>query len=513
MVEEIIQRTKMEEELRRSEGKYRTLVEANPYGIHEIDKSGVITYTNPAYQKMLGYSKEELLGRSIIDLLDPTSRQDELREYLSAMLKGQQQPAIYSQKSRTKDGSVIDTEVCWNHIRDNKGGVVGFVSVITDITQRMKAEEALKRSEERFRTIFETTREGIITTDADGRISSANPATAAILGYESVNELVGRHGIEIWFDPEQRGLVLKEALSTGYMENFEVTLRKKDGTPVYVLATANVYMDDKGNVTGTEAFLKDITERERMEEQLQHSQLLASLGEMTAGIAHEVGNPLASILLVSELLTKSDIPQQAKRDLRMIQYEAKRAGKIMRDLLVYSHKAALYRHRLNLHSILKKVLDMRRYEETVQNIKVSTNLLKNPLYVYGEASQLRQVFMNLVLNAEEVLKERKGGNIVVTTEIDGEWAWVSIADDGDGIAEENLSRVFHPFFTTKQVGEGTGLGLSICYGIITGHGGLIHVENNEMGGATFTVQLPLAEKGRQGTLPLGVETANSQRYD
>ncbi|GAF94834.1 unnamed protein product [marine sediment metagenome] len=135
---------------------------------------------------------------------------------------------------------------------------------------------------------------------------------------------------------------------------------------------------------------------------------------------------------------------------------------------------------------------MRRYEEKVQNIDVSANLLKDPLYVKGDSSQLIQVFMNIMLNAEEALKESRGGNIVITTQIDGEWVKVSIADDGTGIAEENLSQVFYPFFTTKQAGGGTGLGLSTCYGIVTAHNGLIRAENNEMGGATFTVELPLA---------------------
>jgi len=140
---------------------------------------------------------------------------------------------------------------------------------------------------------------------------------------------------------------------------------------------------------------------------------------------------------------------------------------------------------------------MRRYAERVQNINVSTNLVGSPLYVKGDSSQLMQVFMNLILNAEEVLRNCNGGNIVVTTQIDGEWAEVSITDNGTGIPEENLSQVFYPFFTTKPLREGTGLGLSTCYGIVTSHNGLIRAENNERGGATFIVELPLAEIQRE----------------
>lgn len=184
--------------------------------------------------------------------------------------------------------------------------------------------------------------------------------------------------------------------------------------------------------------------------------------------------------------------RQTKRDSEIIHDEAKRATKVMTALLAYSRRVKLQLRHLNLHSVIKKVLAMRQYEERVRNIAVSTNLLDGSLYVSGNSSQLMQVFMNLLLNAEATLKVHNGGNIVITTEIDGGWAKVSIADDGAGIPEENLNYVFYPFFTTKKVGEGTGLGLSVCYGIITAHNGLIRAENNELGGATFTVELPLA---------------------
>jgi signal transduction histidine kinase len=257
-----------------------------------------------------------------------------------------------------------------------------------------------------------------------------------------------------------------------------------------------------GGKTQFQRLHQDITERKQAEAQLQRSQLLASLGEMTAGIAHEVNNPLSSVLLYSEMLMAGDVPSQIKKDLKVVHDEAKRAARVMTDLLTYGRRVELRMRRFNLHGILKKVLDMRRYEERVQNITVATNLLDGPLYVKGDSAQLTQVFMNIMLNAEEALRESNGGNIVVATQIDGEWARVSVADDGTGIPEENLDRVFRPFFTTKQVGKGTGLGLSICYGIVTSHGGMIHAENNEMGGATFTVELPLAGTRRQGSSPL-----------
>jgi signal transduction histidine kinase len=281
---------------------------------------------------------------------------------------------------------------------------------------------------------------------------------------------------------------------------------RADGTIINADISSKIVDREKKIV---QSIARDITELKKTQEQLKHSQVLASLGEMTAGIAHEVNNPLGVVLLYSELLLRDDMPRQAKKDLKVIHDEAARAAKIMTDLLTYGNAVKFQVRRLNLHKILQKVLDMRRYQERVQNIITSSNLRDDPLYVNGDSSQFTQVFMNLILNAEEALRERNGGNILITTQIDREWAKVSIADNGAGIPEENLNQVFHPFFTTKKIGEGTGLGLSTCYGIITAHGGLIRAENNEMGGATFTVELPLAKAEREGSLRRETEKANS----
>ena len=216
-----------------------------------------------------------------------------------------------------------------------------------------------------------------------------------------------------------------------------------------------------------------------------------------AGWTPCIGPMLGSILLYSELLMTGDVPKNVRKDLGVIHNEAKRASTIMTNLLTYGRKVEPKVHRVDLHKILKKVSSMRQYREKVQNIKLINNLLEGPLYVNGDHNQFMQVFMNLVLNAEEALSKSSGGNIIVTTKIDRKRIKVSIADDGTGIPEENLSQIFHPFFTTKQVGEGTGLGLSTCYGIVTGHNGLIRAENNEMGGATFTVELPLAKASKK----------------
>ncbi len=340
--------------------------------------------------------------------------------------------------------------------------------------------------------------------NADERITLINEEGCETLRYKE-EELIGKNWFDTLVPEEERNKRRRDfhrvwAGDIEPVEYQENPLLIKDGQKRLIAFQNAVIRDSNGQIVGVLLSGEDITELRKAQKQLQHTQLLASLGQMTADIAHEVNNPLGSVLLYSELLMASDVASQTKKDLKIIHDEAKRAAKIMTDLLIYGRRAKSQMQRLNLHRILKQVLGMRRYGEKMQNITVSTNLSDGPLYIKGDSSRLMQVFMNLMLNAEEALREAKGGHITVTTQIDGDWAKVSIADDGTGIPEENLYQVFYPFFTTKPAGEGTGFGLSICYGIVTSHNGLIHAENNEMGGATFTVELPLAKSSRRKKL-------------
>lgn len=237
----------------------------------------------------------------------------------------------------------------------------------------------------------------------------------------------------------------------------------------------------------------DIADLRKVQEQSRHSKFLTTLGEMMASIANEVNNPLGSILLYSELLMAGDTSPQTKKDLKVVHDEARRAARAVTYLLIYCRQERSELHYLDVNGILENLLGRRRHLETTPNITMTSDLQDDPLLVKGDLSQINQLFMNLILNAEKALKQVDGGHITVTTRREGEWVKISITDDGPGIPPENLQQIFYPFFTIKQTGEGSGLGLSTCYSIVTSHKGLIHAENNETGGATFTVELPLAD--------------------
>jgi signal transduction histidine kinase len=252
-----------------------------------------------------------------------------------------------------------------------------------------------------------------------------------------------------------------------------------------------------------------IVDLKKVQEQRQHSQLLATLEEMLTGIANEVNNPLGSILLYSELLMAGDISPQTKEDLKVIHDEARRAARAMSDLLNCHRQEQPEVQQLEMNRILDDLLRTRCRADTVCGITITFNPYDRLLPVEGDLSQLNQVFMNLMANAEEAVIQTGGGSITITTRREGEWVQVLFADDGPGIPQQQLQRVFHPFFTTKRAATGSGLGLSTCYNIITRHKGLIRAENNEAGGATIIVELPLAYTCEKAPLPAETGTTGS----
>jgi len=357
------------------------------------------------------------------------------------------------------------------------------------------AETALEKEKLRTEQYLDIVREMLAIVDANEKIVMVNRRGWEILGYEQ-EELLGQNWFNILVPKQERERKRKtfHNMLAGNSVDFstgEDLLTTKHGDIKMVDLNNTLVTDPDGQVTGVLISGEDVTELRKTRELLQHSQLLASLGEMTAGIAHEVNNPLGSILLYSELMMATDSPPEIKRDLKVIHEEAKRATKVMTDLLAYSRREKSSVRRLDLHKILGKMLEMRQYTEKIKNIYANTSFQSSPLYIKGDASQLMQLFMNLMLNAEESLIEAGGGNIMVSTCEEGGWAKISVSDNGIGIPSENLNHVFYPFFTTKRLKNGTGLGLSTCYSIVTDHKGLIHAENNSKGGATFTIELPL----------------------
>jgi signal transduction histidine kinase len=239
--------------------------------------------------------------------------------------------------------------------------------------------------------------------------------------------------------------------------------------------------------------VRDITERKGMQEQLMLTDRLASIGELASGIAHELNNPLTSVIGFSQLLMeKKDIAEDFKEDLKLVHSEAQRAAGIVKNLLTFARKHAPVKQLTQINNVIEDVLRLRAYEQKVNNIEVIRQFAPDLPEVMVDHFLIRQVFLNLIINAEYFMGESHNkGALTITTKRADNTVRISFADDGPGISRENLSRIFHPFFTTKEVGKGTGLGLSICHGIVAEHGGNIHARSQAGKGATFIVELPV----------------------
>ena len=487
---DITERKRIESELQESEEHMRSLLNSMDDIVFSFDINGIFkNFYQPAFEHNHLAKAKRFIGRNYHEVL-PVSISKKLDSAITSLIEdGKHQQFDYCIKPKN--------ELLWYNARispvtDMSGEVTGITTVSRNITERKYMEEMINRAAKEWETTFNTMFESIYIIDKSYRLVKANKTFCNAVKMNP-SDVIGKSCYRIVHGRNNPcpQCVVSEALKTGkpvLSEYDSVTMNKS------WQAVTTPIIGNKDEITGFIVTSRDVTEKLKMEEQLKQSQILASLGTMTAGIAHEVNNPLGSVLLISELLLRDNNASHIKKDLKVIHSEAKRAAKIMSTLLTYRNGPASGNRRLNLNRIIKRVLDIRQYRQNVLNIKVTANLPKKPIYVKGDSSQLTQVFINVLMNAEEALMKKGERNIIINVSGDQEWTKISVSDNGTGIPAENLEQVFHPFFTTKKVGEGTGLGLSTCYSIVTSHNGLIHAENNEMGGVTITIELPVTKQ-------------------
>lgn len=392
-----------------------------------------------------------------------------------------------------------------------------------DITERMQYERKLRESEERYRTLFESTRDAIITTTPNGhKILSANAAAAEILGYEYIGDLLDRPVGDLYYDPEQRGIILSELMEKGYIEDSEVVFAKKDGMPVYLLASAIIRRDAEGNIVRLEGIFKDITERKQAEEELQNANLrledtlgelrsaqqqviqqerMRALGELASGIAHDFNNSLMPILGYTELLL--NVPniledkERLKERLELVNLAAEDARDIVSRLREFYRPLAEDEvfASTNLNQLVAEAIQLTqpRWKEQAQAAGIAINMepnLQEIPHISCDKSGLREVLTNLILNAVDAMPG--GGTIALHTWTDDSNVMLEVRDTGMGMTEDIRQRCFEPLFSTK--GErGSGLGLSMVYGIIHRHNGTIAVESELGKGTAFVIRLPQIE--------------------
>jgi len=367
--------------------------------------------------------------------------------------------------------------------------------------ERRKSEEALLESEEKLYLTIESMVDGITVCDLNGNIQQVNHAVVRMHCYDSKQELIGRSIFELVAERDKAKAVetLRRTLENGHSKKIELTFLKRDVGGFPVELSAAVLKDASGNYTGFVAVTEDITERKQGEEREKHlqqqlylSSRLAAIGELAAGVAHEINNPLTGIIGFSQRLLRKSTDEKVRQDSERIHSEAQRAAKIVQNLLTFARRHESKKEYSNINDILQKTLELRAYELKTSNIEVVTDLAPSLPKTEADFQQIEEVFLNIVINAERAIIETKSeGKLTIQTQEVGDYIRVSFTDNGHGIPAEHLDQLFDPFFTTRGERGGTGLGLSICHGIVVDHGGRIYTRSEPGQGATFIVELPV----------------------
>ncbi|MBM3155941.1 MAG: PAS domain S-box protein [Chloroflexi bacterium] len=401
-----------------------------------------------------------------------------------------------------KDGARKYGEVISTPLFGPDGEVTGALGVGRDITERKRMEEALRLSERDYKVLFESTLDGLIVLDAETmKIVLANQTAAKVAGVSSADALMGLDPFE--FIPEEnreagRNIVREDVFEKDLHRIHEYRVFTADGKEAWVSAvsTRTEYRGRKAALIS----IRDITERkkaeeekQKMEEQLRLAGRLAAVGELAAGVAHELNNPIAAVQGYAQLLSaRKDIDESVKKDLNIIYREAQRAGKITKNLLSFARRHEPEKRFISINEAIEKTLELSAHQMKIHNVELEVELDQNLPGTMADFHQMQQVFVNIINNAEQAMLDAHGkGKLVVRTRRYGDMIQVVFTDDGPGIAEENLKRIFDPFFTTKGVGKGTGLGLSICYGLVEAHNGRIYARSKIGEGATFVVEIPV----------------------
>jgi PAS domain S-box-containing protein len=352
----------------------------------------------------------------------------------------------------------------------------------------------LASSERKYRRIFEVSPDLIAVVSGDGAVRALNPAGTVMLGLGGQGEISGKTRFTAFFqNPDDWGNLETILHKEGQIIGMEVLLRRADGSSFSALISGTAERHPDGSINAIHLLAKDISQRKTMEKQLLQADKLASIGQLAAGIAHEINNPLSMILGYTQLLLRSeDQASQKHADLKIVEKHARTCKTIVGDLLSFARSTRTKREMADLHRAIEEILSVVRHHFELDGVEIERRFdMEIPSLVIDE-EKVKQVFMNLIMNAKQAIG--KNGTISLCTQYDHINGLVSIrvADTGSGISQEYLSRVFDPFFTTKSTGEGTGLGLSVSYGIVKDHGGDILVESEPGKGSTFTVVLPVS---------------------
>jgi PAS domain S-box-containing protein len=498
------------EALRRSEEKYRELVENANSIILRMDNLGNVTFINEFALRFFGYGEEEILGKNVVGTIMPPVESSErnLRLMLEDVAQDPDRCAGNIRENVRRDGAKV--WIAWTNkpIRYENGRVMEVLCVGNDITERKLMEEAVARAEEKYREIFQNSVTGIFQVALDGCFLQVNAAIARIYGYDSPDEIM--EGVkDLWhlFVRPERRIELNRLIETqGSVRDFEVEFFRKDKSVVWVALNTRAVHNSTGEIAYLEGTASDITDRKVLRAQLDQAQKMEAIGTLAGGIAHDFNNILTPIIGYTELsLNMISEDDRLSHNMTQVLLSANRAKDLVRQILAFSRKTEQEQKPVQVSLIAKEALRLLRSSlPTTIDIRQLIREDAVDSTTMADSTQIHQVLMNLCTNAAYAMRE-KGGTLSISLEnvevgpnIEGKpsdiepgaYLMLSVADTGDGMDEAVRRRIFDPYFTTKGPNEGTGLGLAVVYGIVKSLSGAITVSSEPGKGASFSVYFP-----------------------
>jgi two-component system NtrC family sensor kinase len=478
---------------REAERRYRELFDNIQEGIYVSTPQGRFVEVNDALVRILGYStRDEVLQ---LDIPTQVYFSPQRRQELADLLKRGDEMHNHEEVLRRKDGSPVHVFINCFAMRDTTGNILQHRGLMLDVTGLHQSQTELQKERDFSSKILSHTQSLILVTDTEGVISYANRRWSG-LGFQQ-SQILG-HPLPDLCAASRRS-ALRDALAAvargQQVDNFDLPLVRGDGVSGQFSVNLSPISGEDSQVSNIVVVMTDVTDSAMLRSKLMHAEKMAAVGQLVSGVAHEVNNPLTAILGFTDLLMENpELPESARRDLRVILQEAQRTKQIVQNLLSFARQMPPQRQLVQLNSILQRTVHLRSYDFISHGIQVVERLDESLPAVVGDTHQLQQVFLNILNNAYDAVRETaRAARIEIRSARASTFVEISFRDNGMGIADPE--RIFDPFFTTKDIGKGTGLGLSICYGIVREHGGEIVCHNNlDSEGATFVVRLPAASE-------------------
>ncbi len=517
---------KTEQSLQESEEKYLLLLNSTAEAIYGLDLEGNCTFCNPACLRLLGYGiPKDLLGKNTHDLMHHTRAdgstypKQECEIYLA--IREGRASHITDEVLWRSDGTSFQAEY-WSYPMYKTGELVGAVVTFLDVSDRKRAEQALRQSEEKYRELFENATYGIFRSRLDGALLDVNPALVAMLGYSSKEELLTRNlSCDIYEVAADRKSILDSYEPSGRVSGCEVNWKRKDGKIIVVRISGGAFRRHDGSFSHFEVVVEDITGRRSLEAQFRQAQKMEAVGLLAGGISHDYNNLLGVILGNADLLLETTPTSVQQHYTEQIKKATLRAAELTRQLLAFSRKQILRPAILDLNAVVRDVgkILQRLIGEDVQ---IVTDLEMGLDSTQADRGQIEQILMNLATNARDAMPN--GGTLTIRTrnaELGpddlaihpyaklGRYVRLSVNDTGVGMTDAIRNRAFEPFFTTKAEGRGTGLGLATVYGIVKQSTGYIWVSSAPGAGTTFDIYLPRVD---EKALPLVTGLEERRKY-